>query len=225
MSRIADTHLINVDEEILKGHMGFAVSYLRIAKTDIDSMMGKKGDVEYLNNDQKNDLLQKAQIVNKKYDNCLLKNQKVYKQKEYAPDQLPEIPEDNTPIGPMEPKDIKSKVGCESKFECFLSPEIMAIKNEFMNMVSMKAVEIENSLKNIHSVKNKLYAEAYVNYLLSLEGKSGDKKMELPPQLKQKIDKFRKNGAFATYEATRKNITAAADNCGKGVADIKNMLA
>jgi hypothetical protein len=133
MDRMAKTHLVNVDEEILKGHMGYAVSYLRIAKGEIESMTVKKGDYDYLNNDQKAEFANRSKIINNNYDNCLLKNQKVYKQKEFLPEQLPDIPEDATAITAMEPKDIKAKVGTESKFECFLSPEILSLKSDFMN--------------------------------------------------------------------------------------------
>jgi len=225
MYRITLTHLDKVDEEILKGHMGYATSYLRIAKEELDNLCVKKGDAELLTPEQQEELGKLRKIINSNYDNCALKNAKVYKQQEFAPEQLPEIPEDKTAITGMEPKDIKGKVGSEHKFECFLSPEILALKKEFMDLVSTKAFELENNLKNLHTTKNKLYAEAYVNYLLSLENQSNNKKMEIPPELKQRIDRFRQNGGFTTYEMTRKNITESGANCGAIIDQIKNQLA
>jgi hypothetical protein len=223
---IAQIHIAKVDEEILKGHMGFATSYLRITKSDFDFILQqKKGELDALTFDQKNALLERAKLIGSNYDNCALRNQRVYKQAEYAPEQLPEIAEDKTPITALEPKDIRTKLDEARNFEVFLSPEIVAIKSEFMNYVSAKMLDVENSLKNANNVKSKVYSEAYVNYLLDLESQSGNKKFDIPPQLKAKIEKFKKNGGVNAYIFTKKNILETSANCSKMLQDIKGPLA
>jgi hypothetical protein len=222
--QMAQLHLKKVDDEILKGHMGFAVSYLRITMTDFDEILKKKGEVDLLTPDQKSALMDRYKIIKTNYDNCALKNSRVYKQQEFSPEQLPEIAEEKAQITPIEPKDIKKKLEDERNFEGFLSPEILAIKSEFLNYVSMKMLEVENNLKNANNVKNKLYADAYVNYLLDLESQSGDKKFEIPQHLKTKIDKFKKNGGAQAYLFTKKNIDETGANCAKMINDIKTAL-
>jgi len=220
---MAQTHLVKVDEEIRKGHMGFAVSYLRITQHDFDYILKLK-EIDALTFDQKNSLLERAKLIKSNYDTCVLKNQKVYTQPEYAPEQLPEIAEDKTPITAIEPKDIKTKLDQERNFEVFLSPEIIAIKSDFMNYVSAKMLDVENSLKNANNVKNKVYSEAYVNYLLDLESQTGNSKFDIPPQLKAKIEKFKKNGGVNAYLFTKKNIGETSTNCSNMLQNIKGPL-
>jgi hypothetical protein len=228
MYRKALIHLKDVDENIRAGHMGFAVSYLRIAKTELDGLLGntKKGsEYEQLSNEQQEELQKFAKIIYTNYDNCNLKNTKVYQQKEYTPEQLPEIPEEKSVITGAEPSKIAEKIGVETKFECFLSPEIIALKREFVDLCSMKVLEIENKLKNFHTVKGKSYSENFVNYLLNLLVQDANKKVEIPKDMKVKIERFRSQGGFNTLELTKKNIIDNGFNCGHAIEEIKNLLA
>jgi hypothetical protein len=70
--------LQKVDEEVTKGHMGYVVSYLRIAKNDIDTLLKSKEEFELLTPEQKEILMNKSKAINDQYEKCALRNQKVY---------------------------------------------------------------------------------------------------------------------------------------------------
>jgi LDH2 family malate/lactate/ureidoglycolate dehydrogenase len=88
----------------------------------------------------------------------------------------------------------------------------LKIKKEFNDGAVRMMMELENQLKMFTDVKNKQYAEAFVNYLLNLEAQAGNKQMELPSDMKKKLDRYRKNGGVQVYEMTRKNILESASN-------------
>jgi hypothetical protein len=67
------------DQEISKGHMGIAVSYMRIAKQEIDAMFVKKGDASLLSKEQREILQKQGEKVAQLLNTLSLKNQKVFK--------------------------------------------------------------------------------------------------------------------------------------------------
>lgn len=89
----------------------------------------------------------------------------------------------------------------------------------------MKVMEMENKLKNFHTVKGKSYSENYVNYLLNLLVQDDSKKVEIPKDMKVKIERFRASGGNNTLELTKKNIMDNGFNCGNLIEEIKNLLA
>ena len=221
---IAKSKLKNVDEEILKGWMGYAVSYLRIPKGELEALLKNRIDLDNLKPLQRAELLKKTQIINELYDGCLAKNQKVYKQTEYRADQLPEIPEEKAAILPIEPKDIKKKLNEEDNFQAFLSPNILAIRDELAATMMSKVQEVENTLKKANNVKEELYINEYVNYLLDLESKSLNNRADVQPQLETQIEKFKKNGGHNAFLFTRKNIMENNKNFINVLQELRSLI-
>ena len=222
----ASHHLIlQTDEDrVREGHMGLAASHLRQAFSVINSVLGNKKDMELLSKQQTAELSALAQEVKAKYDEVAFKNKNIFQDREYGPEELPEIPDEKMVIGPVEPKGWKDKLDDEKHFECFfLSPELKAVKQEIHQVVDAKKQEIETTLKNANNMRNKHYAEGYINYLIALDP-SGTKKNELPPKLKTGIERFHKNGGITNYENIREHIAQASKNC-KGILDqIKELI-
>lgn len=226
MSRRSIKHIEKVDDEILAGHMGYAVSYLRIAMTDLDELVKSKkgGDLDYLSSEQKEELEKQYKLISSTYQNCEVRNKKVYKQTEFKPEQLPEIPEETNSVNAKQPTKFGEKIGCESLFDCFLSPEIIALKKELADMVNQKKVNIENTLRNFQAIKEKGYSESYVNYFLNLTSQVNSKKVEIPKELKAKIDKFRSYGGTKIYTITKESILDRGLQSGQQIEKIKTML-
>jgi hypothetical protein len=183
---ITQSHIKLVDDEILKGHMGIAASYLRIAKNGLDMVIGNKKYFEQLTPEQKEEFKYLVNNINKDYATYKEKNDRIYHQPEFDESKLPEFPSEEKGIGAVEPKEIKKKLDEEKHFEGFLPPELLALKQEFLNTINMKLLEVENNIKNANTMKNKLFAENYVSYFIDLINQPQGQKADVPPQLMQK---------------------------------------
>ena len=222
---IAQTRLKLVDEELLKGHLGLAVSYLRLAKTDLDIFRSKKGSSDYLSPEQRDEIARLTQATFNTYNIQKERNDKVYHQAEFDASKLPEIPDETKMIAALEPKTIKEKLSEEKFFTGFLSAEVLALKQEFLNIVSLRILELENSVKDANNTKKKLYSDGFVNYLIDLANSNGGKQADIPPQLLQRIEQFHRNGAFPNYEKIKLNIQESAKMSLDCINDIKGLLA
>eukprot|EP00331_Platyophrya_macrostoma_P001849 CAMPEP_0176424166 /NCGR_PEP_ID=MMETSP0127-20121128/10689_1 /TAXON_ID=938130 /ORGANISM="Platyophrya macrostoma, Strain WH" /LENGTH=925 /DNA_ID=CAMNT_0017805199 /DNA_START=25 /DNA_END=2802 /DNA_ORIENTATION=+ len=213
------------EDRVREGHMGLATSHLRQSLNVINGFLNNKKDVELLGQQQKGELVAMAQEVKTKYEEIAFKNKNIFQDIEYPPEQLPEIPDEKMVIGAVEPKGWKDKLEDEKYFECFfLSPELKAVKQEIHQAIDAKKQEVETNLKSANTLRNKHYAEGYINYLIALDP-SGTKKNELPPKLKAGIDKFHKNGGSTNYENIKEHIAQASKNCKGILEQIKEMIA
>jgi hypothetical protein len=198
--------------------MGLATSHLRQALNVINAFLANKKDMELLSKGQSAELVALAQAIKEKYEEVSFKNKNIFQDPEYPPEQLPEIPDEKMVIGPIEPKDWKNKLEDDKQFEgFFLSPELKAVKQEIHLAIDGKKQEIETNLKNANNLRNKHYAEGYINYLIALDP-AGTKKNELPPKIKAGVERFHKNGGITNYENIREHIAQASKNC-KGILD------
>ena len=222
----AQHHLILQQDEdrVREGHMGLATSHLRQALNVINSFLANKKDMELLSKQQTSELAALAQTIKEKYDEIAFKNKNIFQDLEYTPDQLPEIPDEKMVIGPVEPKDWKNKLEDEKYFEIFLSPELKAIKQEIHQILDAKKAEVEANLKSANTLRQKHYAEGYINYLIALDG-SGQKKNELPPKIKAGVEKFHKNGGITNYENIKEHIAQSSKNCKQVLEQIKEAIA
>jgi len=131
-------------------------------------LLQKNGDAKYLTQDQNAQLNAQAKRIKEAFTNTEMRNKKVYQQKEPAPFELPEIPDESSPIKPLEPKDIHDPIGTEEVFSGFISPDVYHLKKEFTNAVDKELSSTISEIKDLQFLINDQYKEAQVNYLLNL---------------------------------------------------------
>lgn len=218
-------HLVLQQDEdrVREGHMGLASSNLRQAYNVINAYLGDKKMMDILNPQQKTDLAKLGQTIKAEYEQVSFKNKNIFQDREYPPEQLPEIQDETMIIGPLEPKEWKNKLEDEKNFEWFMSPELKAVKREFFQEIDGRKAELETNLKNANNLRNKYYAEGYINYLIGLDA-NGGKKNELPPQIKTGLERFHKNGGSTNYDKIRGHINQSSQNCKTQVDEIKSAM-
>jgi hypothetical protein len=219
-------HLTINDDELLKGHMGIALSYSQDIKTDIDEFITKNSSFGALSQESKDELGRIAVSINQSFRYCFEQNTMVYKQETFTPDKLPSLEYENkTAITPIEPKQLKQLLDDESKFEIYSRPELLAMQKEFQLFLSSLMTEIVNTNKAFTMEKDRRFTECNMQYLLGVykyQQKILTETPQDPGSLTSKIKLFQEKGGLVYIENTKNFVKSCSQEI---LNDVKLMQA
>ena len=223
--KMAKNHESLVQDQPNGQHMGFALSYAKKGNLVLDAALKNTNELSSMPTSLQlklKNLSDTLKPMAKSFEN---KNNQIYKNKEFAPHELPGAPEISQKliIGPIVPEIFQKPVSEESLFTGFVSEELEKELQDVRGMIEEFKSNVKNQVNQFKDFKNERFSVNSINFITNFsQSQMGQK--EIPPSIKLKFNEFEMKGGANKLKQLHKALIERCLQCGEIVKDIRKKL-